>query len=264
MARLSPTPHARRTHAARTPHARRTHNGRHTTRAAMSRTTRLFDLIQLLRRHRHPVSGQAMAAELGVSLRTLYRDIATLQAQGAAIDGAPGLGYVLREGFVLPPLMFSTDEIEALVLGMRWVADRADSGLAQAARDALAKIAAVLPPALRQELDSSTLLVGPGDQLAAGDNESAAIRCAIRQETKLALTYRDPSGRDTQRTVWPFALGQFDQARVLVAWCELRGAIRHFRTDRIMALTPLAERNPQRRAALLKAWVQEQGIQPTR
>lgn len=108
----------------------------------MSRAERLLDLMQVLRRHRGPVSGRHLAQETGVSLRTLYRDIASLQAQGAAIEGEPGLGYVLRPGFTLPPLMFREEEIEALVLGMRWVAARGDDPLAAAAGDALAKIAA--------------------------------------------------------------------------------------------------------------------------
>src|SRR5690242_7496446 len=116
----------------------------------MSRAERLLDLIQILRRHRQPVAGAVLAQELGISLRSLYRDIATLQAQGAHIDGEPGLGYILRPGFMLPPLMFSEDEIEALVLGSRWVTERGDLRLADAARNALAKIAAVLPPDLRE------------------------------------------------------------------------------------------------------------------
>jgi predicted DNA-binding transcriptional regulator YafY len=219
----------------------------------MSRTGRLFELMQLLRRHRQPVSGQALAAELGISIRTLYRDIATLQAQGATIDGAPGLGYLLRPGFTLPPLMFSVDEIEALVLGSRWVAGRGDSRLAAAARDALAKVAAVLPPDLRHELESSTLVV-PAAPLEAGDAEAAAIRRAIRAERKLQLRYRDVQERETRRTVWPFALGFFDRAQVLVAWCELRDSIRHFRVDRIVSLQSMDERYPRRRHALLREW----------
>ena len=107
----------------------------------MSRAERLLELIQTLRRFRHPVSGAALAEELGVSLRTLYRDIQSLKAQGARIEGEPGLGYILRPGFMLPPLMFSEDEIEALVLGSRWVADRGDTRLGEAARNALTKIA---------------------------------------------------------------------------------------------------------------------------
>ncbi|URI09789.1 YafY family transcriptional regulator [Aquincola tertiaricarbonis] len=243
----------------------------------MSRTTRLLDLIQLLRRHRRPVSGSAIAQELGISLRTLYRDIATLQGQGAAIDGAPGLGYVLREGFVLPPLMFSAEELEAVVLGMRWVAQRADSGLAAAARDALAKIGAVLPRALQAELEGSTLLVAglqqapgraPGSAQAEApaidpalqDAHAATVRRSIRQQHKLVIDYRDGQRRSTQRTVWPFALGYFDRAQVVVAWCELRADIRHFRCDRIAQVQPLAQRYPQRREALLKAWREREGI----
>ena len=226
----------------------------------MTRSERLLQLVQLLRRHRRPVSGAAIAGELGISLRTLYRDVATLQAQGAHIDGAPGLGYLLRAGFMLPPLMFSEDEVQALVLGSRWVAERGDSRLAAAARDAIAKIAAVLPAELRHELDTAALLVGPGDSVAAGDAEVAAIRQAIRVEHKLWIRYRDLAGAASERTIWPFALGFFDRTRVVVAWCELRQAVRHFRTDRITALAGRNERYPQRRQALLKAWRAQQGI----
>lgn len=226
----------------------------------MSRAQRLLDLIQVLRRHRRPVSGRSLAAELGISLRTLYRDIAALQAQGARIDGEPGLGYLLRPGFLLPPLMFSDEEIEALVLGSRWVADRGDARLGAAAANALAKIAAVLPPDLRDELDASTLLVGPGAPIAAGDADVAVIRRAIRTERKLAIAYRADGAAETQRTIWPFALGFFDRARVVVAWCELRQAFRHFRTDRIAALAPTDVRYPRRRQVLLKEWRTLEGI----
>jgi predicted DNA-binding transcriptional regulator YafY len=226
----------------------------------MSRSERLFELLQLLRRHRRPVSGATIATELGISLRTLYRDIATLQSQGACINGAPGLGYVMTPGFTLPPLMFSAEEVEALVLGSRWVADRGDARLAAAARDALVKIAAVLPAELRHELDASGLIVGPGAPIAAGDAELATIRQAIRMEHKLAIRYRDGSGHDSSRTIWPFALGFFDRARVLIGWCELRQSIRHFRTDRIMDLTVTGGRYPRRRQALMKEWRELEGV----
>ncbi|MDE2368201.1 MAG: YafY family transcriptional regulator [Burkholderiales bacterium] len=224
----------------------------------MSRSARLLDLIQLLRRHRRPLSGHAIAGALGVSLRTLYRDIATLQAQGARIDGAPGLGYALRDGYLLPPLMFAADEVEAIVLGMRWVSERGDAQLAAAARDALAKIAAVLPAELRHELDTAALLVGPGSEPARVDE--AAVRLAIRRQHKLRIDYRDADGRASRRLVWPFALGYFDRVQVIVAWCELRGATRHFRSDRIAALEATAERYPRSRQQLLKDWKREQGI----
>src|SRR5882757_4256033 len=155
--------------------------------ADMSRAQRLLDLIQLLRRHRFPVAGATLADELGVSLRTLYRDVETLKSQGAHIDGEAGVGYVLRPGFMLPPLMFSEDEIEALVLGGRWVAARTDEPLGKAARNAIAKIAAVLPDDLKQSLETSTLLIGPDQRVAAGDTELPTVREAIRTERKLRI-----------------------------------------------------------------------------
>ena len=226
----------------------------------MSRAGRLLELIELLRRHRRPVTGAVLAGELGVSLRTLYRDIATLQGQGAPIEGEAGLGYVLRPGFVLPPLMFPADEIEALVLGSRWVAERADARLAASARNALARIAAVLPADLRDALEGSTLLIGPGAPPPADAIDVAELRRAIRGERKLAIIYRDARGAVSQRVVWPFALGFFDQVRMLVAWCETRQDFRHFRTDRIAGLTVLELRAPRRRQMLLRQWRAAQGI----
>ena len=226
----------------------------------MSRAQRLLDLIQVLRRHRHPVSGAVLAEATGVSLRTLYRDIETLKAEGAHIDGEAGVGFVLRPGFMLPPLMFSEDEIEAIVLGSRWVHKRADKELADAARNVLAKIGAVLPKDLREALDDSGLLVGQGDPIAAGDAELAKIRQAIRTERKLAITYRDNGGTASRRTVWPFALGFFDKVRMVAAWCELRQDYRHFRTDRIAALALSDKRYPRRRQAMFKEWRQREGV----
>ena len=165
----------------------------------MSRAQRLLDLIQVLRRHRHPVSGATLAEATGVSLRTLYRDIELLKAEGAHIDGEAGVGYVLRPGFMLPPLMFSEEEIEALVLGSRWVHQRADRALADAAANVLAKIGAVLPKDLRDTLDESGLLIGPGDPIAAGDAQLPKIRQAIRTERKIGLSYRDNNGADSKR-----------------------------------------------------------------
>jgi len=226
----------------------------------MSRAQRLLDLIQILRGHRFPVTGAQLAAELGISLRTLYRDIGALQEQGASIEGEPGLGYVLRPGFMLPPLMFSEDEIEALVLGSRWVAKHGDTRLGAAARNALVKIASVLPDDLRQALDSSALLVGPSAEHKTGDAELLLIRQAIRSERKLEMQYRDLKNDDSSRTIWPFALGYFDHVQVLVAWCELRQGFRHFRIDRIVSLAMLDQRYPRRRQILLKEWREIEGI----
>lgn len=221
----------------------------------MSRTQRLFDLIQILRRHRYPVTGKQLADELDVSLRTLYRDIATLQSQGASIEGEPGLGYVLRPGFMLPPLMFSEEEVEALVLGSRWVARRTDKKLRLAATNVLAKISAVLPEALRHQLEFSGLLIGPVKTAIENDDEKEAlIRHAIRKEYKLQMRYVDVKGDVSQRVIWPLALGFFEEAHVVVAWCELREDFRHFRTDRIATLTRLETRYSKRRQTLLKKW----------
>ncbi|HEV7310467.1 YafY family protein [Ensifer sp.] len=219
----------------------------------MSRSERLLDLLQVLRRYRQPVSGQRLAEETGVSLRTLYRDIASLQAQGAHIEGEPGLGYVLKPGFMLPPMMFSAEEIEALVLGSRWVSKRTDDDLAGAAANALAKIAAVLPVELREELDSSTLLVGPSPPATNGIDISA-LRRAIRNERKVELDYVDNDGSATQRTIWPFALGFFENVRMVMAWCELRLDFRHFRADRMQRMTVTEARYPRRRQVLMKDW----------
>jgi predicted DNA-binding transcriptional regulator YafY len=225
----------------------------------MSRAERLLQLMQLLRRQRAPASGAALAQALGVSLRTLYRDIVSLQAQGATIDGEAGVGYVLRPGFTLPPLMLSEEEIEALVLGSRWVAGHADAALAEAARNALAKIHAVLPPALRHELESNALLVpSPASQQPL--DALPTIRLAIRRQHKLALTYRDAAGKPSERTVWPFAVGFFSQAHVVAAWCERRAGFRHFRMDRILQVALCTERYPRPRQQLLREWRQAEGI----
>lgn len=228
----------------------------------MSRAERLLDLLQVLRRHRRPVSGQALADELGISLRTLYRDIVVLQGQGAEIRGEAGIGYVLKPGFMLPPLMFSEEEIEALVLGSRWIARNTDARLGKAAHDAIARIAAVLPKDLRDGLEASTLLIGPHTPVGDDDTDVAAIREAIRRERKLTLAYRDKAGKATTRTIWPFAMGFFDRVRVIVAWCEMRKGFRHFRTDRMGAVKVESQRYPRRRQVLLKEWRDIEGIGP--
>ncbi len=228
----------------------------------MSRAQRLLELLQALRRRRRPVAAQTLADELGISLRTVYRDIAALQAQGAAIAGEAGVGYVLRPGFTLPPLMFTPEEIEALVLGSRWVAEHGDDHLAAAAADALAKIAAVMPTERRDELDATTLLVGPSQRPATAATLEA-FRTAIRHQRKVRITYRDQNDEASARTIWPFAIGYFRDTEVIVAWCELRQGFRHFRPDRIAALAVSDTIYPRRRADLLKQWRATEGIEVT-
>ena len=212
-------------------------------RRAMSRAERLLELMQTLRRRRAPVAGAALAEELGVSLRTLYRDIASLQAQGAAIEGEAGFGYVLKPGFTLPPLMFTLDEVEALALGARWVEGRADAGLARAARDALAKIAAVLPPERADALDWPTLLAGAGQGGRGGERRAAGGAQGARGGAQARLRLCG-QGRARRRTG---SSGRSPSAssiavRMLAAWCETREAFRHFRLDRMAAVAVLDER----------------------
>ena len=226
----------------------------------MTRAQRLLALLQALRRRRVPVSGDTLAQELGISLRTLYRDIALLREQGARIEGEPGLGYVLKPGFLLPPLMFTEEEIEALVLGGRWVAEHGDERLGAAARDAVEKIAAVLPDGLRRTLDGTGLLVARASEAGPANPHMAVIRSALREERKLVIDYRDEAGQASRRIVWPVALGFFERIRMLAAWCELRQGFRHFRLDRIAALEVTGERYPRHRRALLQEWRTNEGL----
>lgn len=218
----------------------------------MSRTERLLDLIQLLRRHRRPVSGAQLADELGVSLRTVYRDIQTLTSTGAPIAGGAGLGYVLQPGFTLPPLMFTHDEIEAIALGAGMVARAADPALANAARNALAKVVAVLPDGRDDEASASGLVVGTSMAIVMDRVDLAPIRNAIRLEQKIWIDYSDEDDRRTERTIWPISLTFCAHVRLLAAWCELRKDYRHFRTDRISAFAETGERYPRPRRILLK------------
>jgi predicted DNA-binding transcriptional regulator YafY len=226
----------------------------------VSRSARLLDLIQALRRRRRPATAATLAAELGVSERTIYRDIATLSGQGAPIEGEAGLGYVLRPGFLLPPLMFDDDEIEALVLGLRWVAQRADDPLEAAAVNALAKISAVLPPELRERAVDAGVLAGASAAMTSGSVDLSDLRSAIRAERKLRISYTDREGSWSERTIWPIALGYFDKSLILVAWCERRRDFRHFRTDRIVNAGPIDARYPRRRRVLLREWREQERV----
>jgi predicted DNA-binding transcriptional regulator YafY len=224
----------------------------------MTRTERLLHLLQILRRYRRPVSGAKLAAELGVSIRTLYRDIATLQMQGADIEGEPGIGYVLKPGYLLPPLMFSQDEMEALMLGIRWVSTFADHPLALAAIDAQAKIEEILPREIREGLGAVPLRVGPAGPAYLSTENLSDLRDAIRRERKLEICYLSEGGQESKRVIWPFAIGYFTHGRILVGWCETRNAYRHFRTDRLLSVRPLLARYPRRRGEMLREWLTQQ------
>ncbi|PKP80284.1 MAG: YafY family transcriptional regulator [Alphaproteobacteria bacterium HGW-Alphaproteobacteria-18] len=222
----------------------------------MRRTERLFQIIQVLRRQRAPVTGRALAEELEVSLRTLYRDMAELIAQRVPIRGEAGTGYVLEEGYDMPPLMLTADELEAAVLGARWVAARGDAALARGARDLIAKLTVAVPRELQPVIVDSglrpvSLRKRPKDSL-----DVAIVRQAIRQQMKLRLDYADEAGAVTQRAVWPFLLAYWDEVALICAWCELRQGFRHFRTDRVRAAEMLG-RFPERVGRLRRRWEME-------
>jgi predicted DNA-binding transcriptional regulator YafY len=220
----------------------------------MRRADRLFRIIQILRRSTRPVTSAALGEELEVSKRTVYRDIADLIGQRVPIDSEAGFGYVLAAGYDMPPLMLTPDEIEAVVLGAQWVAGRSDRALALAARDVVAKIAAVVPESLRPfvadpSVGAKPTLTGPEEGI-----DSASLRAAIRRGRKLRLRYRSEAGEETDRTVWPVILGYAETTRLLVAWCELRQGFRHFRTDRITEATVLDEAVGLRQGELRRRW----------
>jgi predicted DNA-binding transcriptional regulator YafY len=220
----------------------------------MSRTSRLFELINVLRARRTPVTAEYLARELGISQRSVYRDIETLRSLGAPLDGQAGIGYCLREGFFLPEFAFSSDELDALILGLGWVRQRADPALAQCSESALAKIFAARsngpstrdePPALVTAASASELTDPP---------QVALLRDAIRRQRKVAISYEDAQGALSERTIWPIAIVYFDEVRLLAAWCEQRSAFRHFRVDRLHIKTVSEERYPGRRQSIVTRW----------
>ena len=198
----------------------------------MQRTARFFELIQLLRAAKRPVKADDLAAQLEVSVRTIYRDVAALQGMGTPIEGAAGIGYMMRRGYDLPPLNFDAEEIEALRVGLLMLSRTGDSSLQRAAQRVCDKVEALHGPA-------DWLQVAPwgaaADDPAKGCVAISDLRQAVHDERKLHITYRDEAGQDTHRTIRPFGLVYHLEAVMLAAWCELRSGIRHFRTDRIWA-----------------------------
>lgn len=196
----------------------------------MRRADRLFDIIQLLRRN-ELVRARDLAEALEVSERTIYRDIAALIASGVPIEGEAGLGYVLRGGFDLPPLMFDEDEIEALAFGAQIVASWADRGLASAGLRALAKIEAILPDKLREHMCRLSV-AAPCDHWAEPISvDLEAVRLAVREQRKMRLRYRSKDGVATERVVRPLLLSFYGAIWNLTCWCELRDDFRTFRLD---------------------------------
>lgn len=164
--------------------------------------------VQVLRRHRRPVTGDVIAEELEVSVRTLYRDIVSLQSTGVPIRGEAGVGYVLEEGYDLPPLMFNSDELETVMMGLRHVQVRGDEQLIRTASDVIAKIAAVLSPDARNEFIEAPLYAPDFgvEPIPSARIELRDVRIAIRQQNKLRINYEDANGVASERIIWPFGL----------------------------------------------------------
>jgi predicted DNA-binding transcriptional regulator YafY len=207
------------------------------------RADRLFDILRILRSAKAPVTAASIADELEVTVRTVYRDVATLQARRVPIEGAAGIGYVLRGGFDLPPLMFTEDEAEAIAVGVRMLARTGDPGLQKAAESVLSKVAQVVPDPLRDYLNAAPVYVATrGAPVPQRRDLPATIRHAIRDARKMKIAYEDEQGRRTGRVIQPFAVAYYVEATLVCAWCELRAGIRHFRTDRIVSAEMLDER----------------------
>ena len=217
-------------------------------------TNRLFSIIQILRSAKFPIKARQLSEELEVSIRTIYRDIAELQNQHVPIVGEAGIGYILKQGYDMPPLMLTANELEVVLLGAHWVSQRGDPTLANGARDLLAKIAEVVPDHLQSVVIQSTTIAPVVTPVIPDHLNMNEVREAIGQQSKLIIQYADEAGATSERIIWPIVVAYFETVRLLVAWCELRHDFRHFRTDRISSLIVLDERFPGSIETLRREW----------
>lgn len=224
----------------------------------MQRISRMFEVIQILRAAKAPLSAEDLGRRLEVSKRTIYRDIAALQAMRVPIDGEAGVGYVMRRGYDLPPLNFDAEEVEALRVGLLLLSRTGDSSLQRAAGRIIKKIDELQPSEPRFQV--SPWGNAPDDP-AKGCVSIADIRKAVRESRKLKLTYRNESEVETQRVVRPIAVIYHVECVIVAAWCELRGGFRHFRTDRVWACEFLDDTFEEQAQTLHELWV-EQGEAP--
>ena len=206
----------------------------------MRRTDRLFDLIQILRDGRlHRASD--ISERLGVSIRTIWRDMNTLMASGLPVEGERGLGYILRAPITLPPMILNAVELESLRLGLRLASEGPDAALAKAARALAKRIAAVTPAPTH---DPGDLFAFPGQTDNRAPKHLPALRRAIKAHERVAITYIDQRGTESHRDIRPLALEKHAKISTLAAYCEARGDFRSFRVDRIVAVTLTGERYP--------------------
>ncbi len=207
----------------------------------MRRADRLTMILDVLQ-ERRVMTAQELSTHLGVSKRTIYRDIQTLSEQGISIEGEAGVGYALSGHVRLPPLMFSREELEALWLGTRIVSEWSDEGLGQAAQGAMARIRAVIPPHMERHLEESSLLVPPVGATRRNHGPMPEIRRALDEKRKLRLSYTRYDGQKSTRVVRPLALSFWNRGWLLSAWCEKRKGFRSFRMDRIEQFTVMRMR----------------------
>ena len=224
----------------------------------MSRSDRMFEIIQLLRSAHAPLTAQAMADTLEVTRRTVYCDIAALMSMNVPIDGEAGVGYIMRPGFDLPPLMFSAEEVEAITVALALLGRTGDDSLLAAAESAAQKIASVLPPAVRRCFDSPSVHASRWHDLPAASVDAGALRDAIRDETKLQIVYRDSGDKRSKRMIKPLAVVYYVDSVVLAAWCELRSDFRHFSLAGIVSCKPAGGRFEGEGDALRAAWEKTQ------
>jgi predicted DNA-binding transcriptional regulator YafY len=203
----------------------------------MRRADRLFQIVQILRRRRTIVTAKQIAGKLEISERTVYRDIRDLIDAGTPIDGEAGVGYRLQPGYDLPPLMFDREEIQALVLGARIVAQFGDPALARASESILGKVAGVLPKELAPLLADTRLFVPPTRSAARASAGLAVAREALVTQRRLHLKYANERGEASERTVRPLGVFFWGKTWTLAAWCEMRTGFRSFRLDRIETAT---------------------------
>ena len=216
----------------------------------MRRADRLFEIVQQLRGDRL-VTAKTLAERLEVSIRTVYRDIRDLQASGVPIDGAAGVGYLLRPGYQLPPLMFLPSEIEALIVGARMVKAWAGRDLAASAAEALVKIGAVVP-ADRMRTAERVPIFASGFRFGEEERRNLDLLAkAIDERRRTRFAYRDADGSETDRTVWPLALHFWGQVWTLAAWCELREDFRTFRIDRAEGVATCEDSYPREKGRTL-------------
>lgn len=215
------------------------------------KTTRFFEIIQLLREAKKPLLARDLATVLEVSVRTIYRDIASLQAMQTPILGEPGVGYVMRQGYDLPPINLDVDEAEAISVGLSLIARTGDLGLWRAAGRASRKLHQAAPGTKKLVTSSWGVETVPSIDLSH-------LRAAIRAETKLEICYRDVDDRQTDRIIWPLVLIYYVDNMMIVAWCELRKDLRHFRVDRIAKGRFLASSFQGKGDALIARWEQTQ------